>query len=99
MTPSLASGEAVHYPGPVTLGLLADMGWEINGFLTAAVDWQNTGFEDGSFDHPYNTVQEGAAAVRDDGLVYIRTGNYDETLTIARPMTLLAVGGTVKIGE
>jgi hypothetical protein len=99
MTPALGGAEAVHYPGPVTLGLLADMGWQVNGFLTAAVDWSAAGFEDGSFDHPYNTVQEGAAAVRDDGLVYIAAGSYDERVTIARPMTLLAVDGVVKIGD
>ena len=99
MTPALANGESLHYPGPVGLGMLADIGWQINGFLTAAVDWRNTGFEDGSFDHPYNTVQEGVAAVRDNGLVYITAGNYDETVTILRPMSLLATGGSVTIGE
>lgn len=30
MTPFLAAGEAVHTPGPVTLGIFADMGWPIN---------------------------------------------------------------------
>lgn len=99
MTPALARGEALHYPGPVGLGMLADIGWTVNGFLAVAVDRNNTGFEDGSFDHPYNTVQEGVAAVRDNGLVYIRTGSYNERLIIRRPMSLLASGGTVKIGE
>jgi hypothetical protein len=27
MTPSLLEGEAIHNPGPVTLGILKDMGW------------------------------------------------------------------------
>jgi hypothetical protein len=78
---------------------MADIGWSINGFSVVAVDAANTTFEDGSFDHPYNTVQEGVAAVRDDGLVYIRAGNYNERVTIIRPMTLFATGGTVTIGE
>jgi hypothetical protein len=99
MTPALAAGEVLHYPGPVGLGVLADLGWQVNGFFNVAVDKSNTGFEDGSFDHPYNTVQEGVAAVRDDGLVFITAGNYNERVTIVRPMTLLASGGTVKIGE
>ena len=30
MTYSLSSGEAVHAPGPVTLGILEDIGWSIN---------------------------------------------------------------------
>jgi hypothetical protein len=29
MTPSLANGEAIHNPGPVTLGFFKDMGWTI----------------------------------------------------------------------
>ena len=29
MTPFLASGEAVHDPGPITLGIFADMGWPV----------------------------------------------------------------------
>ena len=30
MTPFLASGEAAHDPGPVTLGLFQDLGWSVN---------------------------------------------------------------------
>ena len=29
MTPFLAAGEAVHDPGPITLGIFADMGWPV----------------------------------------------------------------------
>lgn len=99
MTPSLGSGEYIHYPGPIGLGVLADIGWLTNGFTSAFVDWHNAGFEDGSPDHPYNTVREGVAAVRDDGLVIITGGNYDEAVTITRPMVLLRVDGVVTIGE
>jgi hypothetical protein len=99
MTPSLGNGEFNHYPGPVGLGMLADLGWLTNGFLNAFVDWHNTSFEDGTSEHPYNTVQEGVAAVRDDGVVFITGGNYDEAVTIARPMVLLRVNGAVTIGE
>ena len=30
MTPSLASGEAIHDPGPVTLGIMFDLGWPLS---------------------------------------------------------------------
>lgn len=29
MTPSLADGEAIHDPGPITLGILQDLGWQL----------------------------------------------------------------------
>lgn len=31
MTPSLGPGEAIHNPGPITLGLFEDMGWSLCG--------------------------------------------------------------------
>jgi hypothetical protein len=31
MTPALASGETVYDPGPIALGMLADMGWTVGG--------------------------------------------------------------------
>ena len=34
MTPALAAGETVYNPGPVALGMLADMGWTIAGGAT-----------------------------------------------------------------
>ncbi|WP_116125497.1 T9SS type A sorting domain-containing protein [Lewinella sp. IMCC34183] len=35
MTPSLAAGEAIHDPGPVTLGILYDLGWPLRFDLTS----------------------------------------------------------------
>jgi len=29
MTPMLARGQAAHHPGPLVLGMLEDMGWEV----------------------------------------------------------------------
>lgn len=37
MTPSLAAGEAVHDPGPVTLGILFDLGWPLRFDLNTSV--------------------------------------------------------------
>ncbi|NJB85891.1 hypothetical protein GGR26_001659 [Lewinella marina] len=37
MTPSVAAGEAVHDPGPVTLGILFDLGWPLRFDLSTSV--------------------------------------------------------------
>jgi uncharacterized repeat protein (TIGR01451 family) len=37
MTFSMASGESIHSPGPVTLGLLSDLGWQLQTASTADV--------------------------------------------------------------
>ncbi len=36
MTPALSSGEAVHDPGPIALGMLSDMGWAVPGMPGSA---------------------------------------------------------------
>ena len=36
MTPFLASGEAVHDPGPVTLGIFSDLGWPLDFSVSTA---------------------------------------------------------------
>lgn len=99
MTPALGWGEYVHYPGPVGLGVLADIGWDVYGFMNTYVDRSNTGTEDGTLADPFNTVQEGVAAVRDGGDVVITGGNYDEAVVITRKMELRGVSGVVTIGE
>ncbi|PPK85095.1 putative secreted protein (Por secretion system target) [Neolewinella xylanilytica] len=37
MTPSIASGEAIRMPGPVTLGVLFDLGWPLRFDLISAI--------------------------------------------------------------
>ena len=34
MTPFIGTAEAVHHPGPITLGLFRDMGWPLSGFTS-----------------------------------------------------------------
>jgi hypothetical protein len=64
------------------------------------VDWRNdSGYEEGTADLPYDTVQEGADFVQPAGTVRIASGSYPERITIAQPMTLEATGGLVTIGE
>ena len=44
MTYSLSSGEADHDPGPVTLGILKDIGWSLSGVCTYSIDPQSNSF-------------------------------------------------------
>jgi predicted Zn-dependent protease len=45
------------------------------------------------------TLLRGVKHVADNGIVYINTGNYPETMVIDRPMTLEATNGVVTIGQ
>lgn len=62
------------------------------------VDFAYAGAETGTEDHPFNTLDEGANAVDVGETVKIKTGSTSETITIAKAMTLEAVGGAVQIG-
>lgn len=98
MTPALGAAESVHYPGEISLGILADLGWTVPDLSNMFVDSANTGYEDGSLLHPFNTVLEGVNAVGDFGHVWIQTGNYPGAITVSRPMTLHAINSIVVIG-
>ncbi len=50
MTPSLSGNEAIHDPGQITLGIFADIGWEIAGAIFS------DDFEDGDTDNWSSTV-------------------------------------------
>lgn len=65
MTPQLAPGESVHNPGPITLGLLQDMGWTICGSIPSSpcVNWVSPAPLEGYTD--FNTSFDGAPC--DDG--------------------------------
>jgi hypothetical protein len=47
--------------------------------LNVYVDWSNSGEEDGSYEHPYNTVTEGVAAAGHGTDIHIAGGDYDES--------------------
>lgn len=59
--------------------------------------------DDGSIYRPFDTLTEGAAACPDNGVVVIVGGSYSaasgNTFTINRPMRLVAVSGSVVIGN
>jgi len=52
------------------------------------VDGSNPGPEDGSREHPWNSVAEALAIAQPDSLILVAGGVYTENLTITRPVTL-----------
>jgi hypothetical protein len=58
-----------------------------------------SGYEDGSFLHPYNTVTEGHFAAMPGDTILIRAGSYPETLTLRTRTTIKSEGGTATIGR
>lgn len=101
MTFSIGRGEAIHYPGRITLGLFQDMGWDIRNLTSVVVDGSYTGsVETGSPGNPFDTVNEGVKAVYPGGTVTIRNGSYREDVIVIRPMILRAEGtGSSVIGN
>jgi len=62
------------------------------------VDPGNTsGTEDGSFEHPFNTLAEGVAAAPSGAIVAMHTFVYDEPQTISRNLKLVTWGGVSNI--
>jgi hypothetical protein len=65
------------------------------------VSLYNSGYQDGTSEEPWDTVEEGYASVYPQGTVFIMTGSYDETLSLSKACTLVRWGtsGTVTIGK
>jgi hypothetical protein len=63
------------------------------------VDRDNSKKEDGTLNHPFNTIREGLDNSASDGTVVITANDYHELMTLNRPMKLRAVLGTVTIGN
>lgn len=67
-------------------------------------DFSHFGSELGTFNNPYDTVAEGVNQVitgvgaSELPNLWIKTGSTSETITITKPMTIRACGGTVSIG-
>lgn len=55
--------------------------------------------EDGTYDSPYKTLAAGVNAVPSGGTINIKPGLSHETMTISKPMTLVAIGGAARIGQ
>lgn len=72
--------------------------WRTKPVLQVYVDWTNTGYEDGSYANPYNTVKEGVSGAWPHGTLSIRGGEYDETGDVIIDKSLdLKAGGDVTI--
>ncbi len=63
------------------------------------VDFSTGGTENGSRENPWNTFGEGLFDVSVNGTIHIQAGTTVETQNINKAMTLLAEGGTVRLGE
>jgi Protein of unknown function (DUF1565) len=66
---------------------------------TRFVDWTNPGAQDGSRANPFRGVGQGIVAADPGDIVLIRPGNYNETATYAKPITLRATRGAVTVGR
>jgi hypothetical protein len=57
-------------------------------------------FQTGLYDFPYHTLGQAISAVPATGTINIKTaGHTTETMTLTKPMTIVAVGGSVSIGQ
>ena len=65
------------------------------------VDFNYTGStQDGSYGAPFKTLAGGTNAVSSQGTIIIKTaGSSPETMTIAKPMSITAIGGAASIGN
>ncbi|HUD46796.1 MAG TPA: S53 family peptidase [Candidatus Baltobacteraceae bacterium] len=64
------------------------------------VDFNYSGFQNGTYLDPYNTVAQGVSAVMSGGNIIIDTaGSSSETLTISKRLTISASGGPATIGK
>jgi hypothetical protein len=57
-------------------------------------------FQTGLYDFPYHTLGQAISAVPATGTINIKTaGHTTETMTISKPMTIVAIGGPATIGQ
>jgi len=89
-------------PGTYSLEVVA------NGFASPAttfygpiwVDFNYGGVtQDGSYFSPYGTLSQGVGAVAPGGTIFIKPGGSPQTMTISKPMTIVAIGGPATIGR
>lgn len=57
------------------------------------------GYEDGTMFFPFNTITEAHNLAWDGVQLNVWAGNYPESLTITKAITINAIGGTVRIGD
>jgi hypothetical protein len=53
------------------------------------VDARNTGFKDGTYEHPYTTFEEGYAATPNNGILALHGNDYSPiSRTLNKPITI-----------
>lgn len=65
---------------------------------SVSVDFSYNGAQLGTVAKPYYTLENGVAGLTSGGTITIEAGTTTETMTLSTPMTILANGGTVRIG-
>lgn len=63
------------------------------------VNYAYTGIGKGSWWEPFKTVGEGVMAAAPNNIISVESGSYNEKITITKPLTIRAHGGTVIIGQ
>jgi hypothetical protein len=53
----------------------------------------------GDYSYPFSTLRQGTNAVASGGVIAIKPGSSPETMTINKPMTIVAAGGPATIGR
>jgi hypothetical protein len=57
-------------------------------------------FQFGNYDFPYHTLAQGISAVPNTGTINFKTaGSISSPMTLSKPMTIVAIGGPVTIGQ
>jgi len=67
------------------------------GANTVYVDGSNTGFQNGTLEHPYDTIQKGVNAASVGEAVQVVSGTYYENIVINKSMTLRGAGSYITI--
>jgi hypothetical protein len=70
---------------------------EVSGPSIIYVDKTHVGSEDGSFEHPYNTVAEAVSVAPTGAIIGIRSNTYKEPQTIGKDLTLATYAATTLI--
>jgi hypothetical protein len=83
----------------VVVGIMPFSLWAQPNECDLWVDFLYCGVEYGTFENPYSTLGKAVTAATGGETVCIKPGSSSEILTIIKPLTLQAIGGTAIIGE